>query len=321
MRTSRAQSLASRGFTLIDLAIILAVMSILAAVVVPGQISMLHGAKAEVTARQIAAIQDAARWVVYLNAQPTLIEPQRTNSIAAGLPLVAPHALVVNGMANTYIWDDGSPGPADRTVPSWPGQRWGMADNYRCAGMMDGSGGRDLLMRVGNLGRAGGGQEAAVFTNPWGEPLLLSLDGPTQFPADIGDRTKPTYMVGGVNVEANCWFTVTTSIPADMTSVFKRFLPNAVCNDTRPDACSADPMYAVPPEFVRCCTSIPRPGWEPSLRAHFVDAGGDKTLMGPVFPARAPYCHPWSTARGGRLPTDPPDYADPNLQCELVDNL
>jgi type II secretory pathway pseudopilin PulG len=288
MRESRANRRRSRGLTLIDLAIVLAVMSIIAAVVVPGQVSMLHGQKAEGTARQVTNILDAARRIAFLNAQPTVVEPATLS--------VFPGAVGATNRASAYVGDDGE-------SPSWPGQRNGNAGQYRCAGSMDFAAAKQVIMTMGNLGKPGGAQEGRVFTNPWGEPLLLSLESPSN---GIGNAALPTHPQ-----ETNCWFTVSTDVPSDVVAVLKRYLPNGVCNDDPvfPQVCYEDLAYPVPVDYVRCCASVPRPGWEPSTRGWFVDGAGNPLLTSATTAA---YCDAWSLFRGGD-----PQGVDPAILCPI----
>jgi hypothetical protein len=252
------RSRATGGFTLIDLAFIIAVAAIFASVVTVSQLGKTENDMAEVSVRQVLSILDAARWIQHENQIGLSTDP-----------------LVQDPFLN-YT-----------TTGSWPGQEPGTP--YKCMGTLT----QDKAVKAlrddkgGLLAPSHAGVTDRVLVNPWGEAYEFSLDSPEgvdpTLPMDI-TYAPPSHQ--GANAAVNCWFRVSTNVPASVAGRFRTSLPNAYCatSSAQDKYCpaSADPAKAPGEGFVRCCTMIPRPGTEPRFREWI---GGYPTT----------WCTPWAT--------------------------
>ena len=235
---------ATGGFTLIDLAFIIAVAAIFASVVTVSQLGKTENDMAEVAVRQVLAILDAARWIQHANQ----LELKNTTG------------------------DDPFLNYTD--TGNWPGQdkeHNNTGHSYGCWGKMDQDTAVKELRDEGLLPPIHGGVADRVLVNPWGEAYEFSLDSPK---GNNGLTTMKKWYapssVVGANAEVNCWFRVSTNVPASVAGRFRTSLPNAYCvtSSAQEKYCptSLDPAKAPGEGFVRCCTMIPRPGTEPRFK-------------------------------------------------------
>jgi type II secretory pathway pseudopilin PulG len=307
---SRARHRATtRAFSLLEVSVILLVLSISAAVVVPVQISSLRAQKADTFTRQVQIIIDGARRVQFYNSQMSSEEATTVN------PVVPVGYNRANDFVSGYAVDNGEPegtpllggqqsafiGMDHELFGSWPGQNWGTKTHvtwtkhhtvvasvtnsniYKCRDMMDPDRARLEIAAIGNLVSNPGDPNLVLdtlFRNPWNCPILLSLDSPGN-----GDPTR-----GSNASEYNCWFTITTDVPSEVAQRIRKIIPNGLCNFDPMDAfCSTAGVvgYVPPPNFVRCCGSIARPGWEPRIRWWWTTP-----LLDPA------YCNPWKEQTG-----------------------
>ncbi|OGQ80138.1 MAG: hypothetical protein A2289_12975 [Deltaproteobacteria bacterium RIFOXYA12_FULL_58_15] len=131
----------ARGFTLIDMAIALTVLSILAAVMIPGNMSQARNRMGESAVRQIFTIFDAARWYHAYSGPPTT-------------------EMYLNADFKYHIW----PGQA----PTDPSED----DPYLCRGNFVAA---DVQQQLKQWNLLEGGR---AFKNPWEEAYAISLDSP-----------------------------------------------------------------------------------------------------------------------------------------------
>ncbi len=349
----------SIGLTLIDMAIALGVMSILAAVIVPNALEFARKRQVEAAVRQTHSILDAAKWFwvshtgrriplppanpnsrLIAHRPPPNIQPlgrllaygaelpvderaapaglgQRGYYVGAGNCMEAtvppaPGAETNDALCNARVrwgsyaaaqpganalfalgvgYRDGTPAPAPAGPPSfwfipnpvpavdaafdmdeatgyWPGQ----LERTKC------SGGIDFELAKKELATYLGMTSTSyheIFINPWQEEYLISLD-------DCSQVDPAACAQGSEMMQENCWLTLSSNIPEQHATTYKRMVPLGMCLTDGP-WCPAGPT-AIPADFTRCCSRIPWPGKEPRFRRW-------RPLLEDW------YCAPWETTK------------------------
>lgn len=106
----------------------------------------------------------------------------------------------------------------------------------------------DLLIN-GYIAGGGAADPTAVprnfLQNPWGQPYDIDLYTPA-----AGGAMTP-----------GCLFGIATNLPDALADSFVAFLPQADCNRNGVRPCPDSPG-ALPPRYVRCCSYVPKPGFE-----------------------------------------------------------
>lgn len=175
-----------RGFTLVELGVVLAVSALLAATLLPDLVEGARVRAAERAALDISYIHDAARWYY-----------SQTTSYTTGATGLIPD--------------------------SWPGQ----SSSGSCA-LPVGADPFPLLIQNGFL--------ALRQSNPWGLPYEALTVNP-----DSSDQQ-------------HCLFQVNTEVPIEAAQTLASLLPQGRCRSSL--GCPPSTI----PGFVRCCSSVTRPG-------------------------------------------------------------
>jgi len=172
-----------RGFTLVELGVVLAVAALLAATLLPDLVEGARVRAAERAALDVSYIHDAARWYY----------------------------------SQTTAYTSGATGLIPDT---WPGQ----SSSGTCL-LPPGADPFPLLVQNGFL--------AYRQQNPWGLPYeAVTVDIP-----------------GG-----GCMFQVNTEVPVEAGGTLESLLPQGRCRNS--PGCSPSTI----PGYVRCCSSVTRPG-------------------------------------------------------------
>lgn len=188
--------LRANGFTLIELAVVVAIIAILSAAFVPDLIEASRTRMAQKAAEDVAQIHSAGQWYF-------------TESVSAGAPDTA----------------------------RWPGE------GVSPGGASDGN--RTCVARTGVAPKtpqeqlvAAGYLQGVAFTNPWGNPYLVTLNTSVATPTPV------------------CGLRVSTALPTAVANAFTSFLPNAACT------ASSDCAGGTPTDTSCCTSTIPKPGGE-----------------------------------------------------------
>jgi hypothetical protein len=247
------------GFSLIELGIVLAVMSVIAGTLLPDLMQTTRNQLARQAVESVQAAQDASVQYYHTSVKDTeredAVDPSRA---------VWP----CEDDANTCeCGDRGEPEEHGGGGGGHGGGGHGGGGHGGGGGREAGGGGHvdtpgEVLREVGML-------DDNELYNAWGEPLdmfLVEADGD-----DIDDDMRKTL----------CSLVVATEVPADVYEIVQTYLPGGVCNDE--DICGE--LQTDEPDFVRCCSVVKKPGIEAALQRSMLEEFPTPTKL---FPPPAP---------------------------------